>query len=51
MKTETNKTSVNMYASCYILTKTENLGPITPKTSSSSRSSRDSSVELEKLEI
>jgi betaine lipid synthase len=38
-----------MYASCYILTKIENLVPVTPKTAS--RGSRDGSVDLEKLEI
>ncbi|KAL3425071.1 3-amino-3-carboxypropyl transferase [Phlyctema vagabunda] len=37
---------VNMYASCYILTKIENLGPETPRTPS-----RDGSVDLEALEI
>jgi betaine lipid synthase len=43
-----NENRVNMYASCYILTKIENLPPLTPI---DSRSSRDSSVDLEKLEI
>jgi betaine lipid synthase len=38
-----------MYASCWILTKIENLVPLTPKTPS--RSSRDGSIDLEKLEI
>jgi betaine lipid synthase len=37
-----------MYASCYILTKTEDLAPLTPK---ATHSSRGSSVDLEKLEI
>ncbi|TAQ86599.1 hypothetical protein B7494_g5075 [Chlorociboria aeruginascens] len=37
---------VNMYASCYVLTKIENLVPLTPKSSS-----RDGSVDLENLEI
>jgi betaine lipid synthase len=36
-----------MYASCYILTKTEDLAPSTPK----GTASRGSSVDLEKLEI
>lgn len=43
------KTSVNMYACCYIITKIEDLTPLTPR--ASTRSSRDGSVDLEKLEI
>ena len=43
--------SVNMYASCYILTKVENLIPVTPRASISGRGSRDSSADLENLEI
>jgi betaine lipid synthase len=39
---------VNMYASCYILTKTENLAPLTPKPANGNRGS---SVDLDKLEI
>ncbi|TVY49827.1 hypothetical protein LOCC1_G000422 [Lachnellula occidentalis] len=38
---------VNMYASCYILTKIQNLPPVTPVGSRT----RDGSVDLEKLEI
>jgi len=41
---------VNMYASCYILTKIENLAPDTPR-ASASLSGRNSSIDLEKLEI
>jgi betaine lipid synthase len=40
--------SVNMYASCWLLTKVENLPPPTPKSSSISNRS---SVELEELNI
>jgi hypothetical protein len=39
-----------MYASCYILTKIENLVPLTPKVSDPD-SGHDGSGELEKLEI
>jgi len=42
---------VNMYASCYILTKVENLPLPTTKIPSPSRDSRDGPVDLEKLEI
>jgi betaine lipid synthase len=38
-----------MYASCYVLTKIENLVPLTQKTPS--REGREGSVDLEKLEI
>ena len=37
--------SVNMYASCWILTKTTSINPTIPKTT------REGSVDLEKLEI
>jgi len=38
-----------MYASCFILTKVENLAPISP--TSFSQRGRDGSVDLEELEI
>ncbi|TGO36332.1 hypothetical protein BHYA_0128g00190 [Botrytis hyacinthi] len=42
---------VNMYASCYLLTKVEDLEPLTPRASPSRISGRQGSMELEKLEI
>ena len=40
-----------MYASCYLLTKVEDLEPLTPTASPSRISGRQGSMELEKLEI
>jgi hypothetical protein len=40
-----------MYASCWLLTKVDNLPPSTPKSMSMSRTSSDGSVDLEELEI
>lgn len=40
-----------MYASCYLLTKVENLAQNTPEIPSRSLSAREGTVELEKLEI